>query len=135
MKFSIFSLLCESIHKLAFLTHQFATNACLLIPFSGKTMLAKSLAEVENVGNEKGFIRLDMSEYQSKHEMSRLIGSPPGYIGHEQGGQLTTALSACPSAVVLLDEIEKVSRKRRMRRIWSQLLLLLRNDAQICIVC
>ena len=73
----------------------------------GKSMLAKQLAEIENADTDHGFIRLDMSEYQSKHEMSRLIGSPPGYIGHEEGGQLTMALTKCPSAVVLLDEVEK----------------------------
>merc|ERR1712194_727135 len=75
----------------------------------GKTMLAKALAE--NVSHEQneagGFIRIDMSEYAHKHEVARLIGSPPGYIGHDQGGQLTTKLKECPDAVVLLDEVEK----------------------------
>jgi len=56
---------------------------------------------------KNGFIRIDMSEYSSKHEVSRLIGSPPGYVGHEEGGQLTTKLAQCPEAVVLLDEVEK----------------------------
>ena len=53
---------------------------------------------------------VDMTEFASKHEMARLIGSPPGYVGYEEGGQLTTKLTKCPDAVVLLDEVEKVSR-------------------------
>lgn len=57
--------------------------------------------------NPKGFIRLDMSEFQSKAEVSRFIGSPPGYVGYQEGGQLTKALQACPNAVVLFDEVEK----------------------------
>jgi ATP-dependent Clp protease ATP-binding subunit ClpB len=73
----------------------------------GKTMLAKLLAEHVVKDADDGFIRIDMSEYQSKHEMARLIGSPPGYVGHDQGGQLTTKLAKCPEAVVLLDEVEK----------------------------
>ena len=48
-----------------------------------------------------------MTEYQEKHEVSKFIGSPPGYVGHEDGGQLTKALKACPNAVVLFDEVEK----------------------------
>ena len=48
-----------------------------------------------------------MSEYQEKHEVSKFIGSPPGYVGHEDGGQLTKALKSCPNAVVLFDEVEK----------------------------
>jgi len=75
----------------------------------GKTMLAKSIAEstVQSRSPSDAFIRLDMSEYSHKHEVARLIGSPPGYIGHDQGGQLTTKLANCPDAVVLLDEVEK----------------------------
>jgi ATP-dependent Clp protease ATP-binding subunit ClpA len=69
----------------------------------GKTELAKSLARV--LGCE--FIRFDMSEYMEKHAVSRLIGSPPGYVGFDQGGQLTEAVHRNPHAVVLLDEIEK----------------------------
>ncbi len=69
----------------------------------GKTELAKSLARV--LGCE--FIRFDMSEYMEKHSVSRLIGSPPGYVGFDQGGQLTEAVHRNPHAVVLLDEIEK----------------------------
>ena len=53
------------------------------------------------------FIRIDMSEFQQKHEVSKFIGSPPGYVGHEQGGQLTSRLKECPDAIVLLDEVEK----------------------------
>lgn len=73
----------------------------------GKTELAKQVAAYLHKDVKKGFIRIDMSEYQEKHEVSKFIGSPPGYIGHEQGGQLTQALSACPNAVVLFDEAEK----------------------------
>lgn len=75
----------------------------------GKTMLAKAIAESTVQAKNPGdaFIRLDMSEYAHKHEVARLIGSPPGYIGHDQGGQLTSKLEKCPDAVVLLDEVEK----------------------------
>ena len=51
---------------------------------------------------------MDMSEYASQHEVARLIGAPPGYVGHDKGGQLTDALTKCPNAIVLFDEIEKV---------------------------
>uniref|UniRef100_A0A1E1X9P1 Putative caseinolytic peptidase b n=1 Tax=Amblyomma aureolatum TaxID=187763 RepID=A0A1E1X9P1_9ACAR len=80
----------------------------------GKTELAKQMAEYLHGGSTgrsssagKGFIRLDMSEYQEKHEVAKLIGSPPGYIGHDEGGQLTQRLRECPNAVVLLDEVDK----------------------------
>ena len=56
---------------------------------------------------KKGFIRVDMSEYQEKHEVAKFIGSPPGYVGHDEGGQLTKKLTEMPNAVVLFDEIEK----------------------------
>jgi len=72
----------------------------------GKTMLAKELAR-HVVKDPDAFIRIDCSEYQAKHELARLIGSPPGYVGHEEGGQLTTKLAKHPNAVVLLDEVEK----------------------------
>lgn len=72
----------------------------------GKTELAKSLAELL-FNSEEAIIRLDMSEYMEKHSVSRLIGSPPGYVGYEEGGQLTEALRRKPYAVVLLDEVEK----------------------------
>jgi len=73
----------------------------------GKTELAKQVANYLHPNNPKSFIRLDMSEYQSKAEVARFIGSPPGYVGHEEGGQLTKALKNCKNAVVLFDEIEK----------------------------
>lgn len=56
---------------------------------------------------KKGFIRMDMSEFQEKHEVAKFIGSPPGYVGHEEGGQLTKKLKQCPNAVVLFDEVDK----------------------------
>lgn len=71
----------------------------------GKTELAKALAV--SLFDEEKIIRLDMSEYMEKHSVSRLIGAPPGYIGHEEGGQLTEAVRRKPYSVVLLDEIEK----------------------------
>ncbi|MBZ0276381.1 MAG: AAA family ATPase [Anaerolineae bacterium] len=72
----------------------------------GKTELAKALAAFL-FQDEKRLIRLDMSEYMEKHNVSRLIGAPPGYVGHEQGGELTNALRKTPAAIVLIDEIEK----------------------------
>jgi len=72
----------------------------------GKTELAKALAEVL-FGDEDAIIRLDMSEYMEKHTVARLIGAPPGYIGHDEGGQLTEAVRRKPYSVILLDEIEK----------------------------
>jgi len=72
----------------------------------GKTFLAKQLA-VELFGSERSLVRLDMSEYQESHAISKLIGAPPGYVGHEQGGRLTEAIRRQPFSVVLLDEIEK----------------------------
>ncbi|RPI26633.1 MAG: ATP-dependent Clp protease ATP-binding subunit [Acidobacteria bacterium] len=72
----------------------------------GKTELAKALSSFL-FGSEKSLIRFDMSEYMEKHSVSKLIGSPPGYIGHEEGGQLTEKIKRNPYSVVLLDEIEK----------------------------
>lgn len=72
----------------------------------GKTELAKALADVL-FNDEQAMIRLDMSEFQESHSGSRLIGSPPGYIGHDEGGQLTEAVRRRPYSIVLLDEIEK----------------------------
>ena len=72
----------------------------------GKTALCKALARAL-FGDEKAIIRLDMSEYMEKHAVSRLIGSPPGYVGHEEGGQLTEAVRRRPYSLVLFDEIEK----------------------------
>jgi len=75
----------------------------------GKTHLAKQLAK-EIFGDEEALIRVDMSEYQEKFSMSRLIGSPPGYVGYEKGGQLTEAVKNKPYSVVLFDEIEKANK-------------------------
>lgn len=72
----------------------------------GKTELARTLADVL-FGSEDAMIRLDMSEYMEKHSVARLIGAPPGYVGYEEGGQLTEAVRRRPYSVILLDEIEK----------------------------
>jgi len=72
----------------------------------GKTLLAKALAEFM-FGDEEALIQIDMSEYMEKHNVSRLIGAPPGYVGFEEGGQLTEKIRRRPYAVVLLDQIEK----------------------------
>jgi ATP-dependent Clp protease ATP-binding subunit ClpC len=72
----------------------------------GKTELAKSLA-IELFGGEGNLIRLDMSEYMEPHTVSRLFGSPPGYVGHDEGGQLTERVRRRPYSVILLDEVEK----------------------------
>ena len=72
----------------------------------GKTELAKALAEVM-FGNESALVRIDMSEYMEKHDVSRLIGAPPGYVGYDEGGQLTESVRRHPYSVVLFDEIEK----------------------------
>ena len=72
----------------------------------GKTLLAKALAEFM-FGDEDALIQIDMSEYMEKHNVSKLIGAPPGYVGYEEGGQLTEKIRRRPYAVVLLDEIEK----------------------------
>ncbi len=72
----------------------------------GKTLLAKTLAEFM-FGDEDALVQIDMSEYMEKHNISRLIGAPPGYVGYEEGGQLTEKIRRRPYAVVLLDEIEK----------------------------
>ena len=90
----------------------------------GKTFLAKQLAK-EIFGSPDNLIRIDMSEYQEKHTISRLIGSPPGYVGHEDGGQLTEQVKNKPYSVVLFDEIEKAHKD-----IFSTLLQLL-DDGHI----
>jgi ATP-dependent Clp protease ATP-binding subunit ClpC len=72
----------------------------------GKTLLSKALAEFM-FGDEDALIHLDMSEYMEKHNVSRLIGAPPGYVGYEEGGQLTERIRRRPYSVVLLDEVEK----------------------------
>ena len=82
----------------------------------GKTALCRALA-VKLFGSESALLRFDMSEYGEKHSVSRLIGSPPGYVGHDEGGQLTEAVRRKPYSVVLLDEIEKAREE-----IWNVLL-------------
>src|SRR4028119_563420 len=72
----------------------------------GKTELARALAEFL-FDDERAMVRLDMSEYMEKHSVSRLLGAPPGYVGYEEGGQLTEAVRRRPYSVILFDEIEK----------------------------
>src|SRR5207249_3690513 len=72
----------------------------------GKTLLAKKLAEFM-FGDENALVQLDMSEYMEKHNVSRLVGAPPGYVGFEEGGQLTEKIRRRPYSVIMLDEIEK----------------------------
>ena len=85
----------------------------------GKTLLAKELAK-QIFGSDENLIRVDMSEYQDKHTVSRLIGSPPGYVGYDEGGQLTEQVKTKPYSVVLFDEVEKAHKD-----IFSALLQLL----------
>ena len=85
----------------------------------GKTLLAKTLAE-QMFGDSKALIQLDMSEYMEKFNVSRLIGSPPGYVGYEEGGQLTEQVRRKPYSVVLFDEIEKAHPD-----VWNMLLQIL----------
>jgi ATP-dependent Clp protease ATP-binding subunit ClpC len=82
----------------------------------GKTLLAKKLAEFM-FGDENALVQIDMSEYMEKHNVSRLIGAPPGYVGYEEGGQLTEKIRRRPYSVVLLDEIEKAHED-----VWNMLL-------------
>ncbi len=72
----------------------------------GKSLLAKALAEAL-FGDEDAMIRIDMSEYMERHTVSRLVGAPPGYVGYDEGGQLTEKVRRRPYSVILLDEIEK----------------------------
>ena len=90
----------------------------------GKTELCKALAEAM-FGDENAMIRLDMSEYMERHTVSRLIGSPPGYVGHEEGGQLTEKVRRHPYSVVLFDEIEKAHED-----VWN-LLLQIMDDGEL----
>src|SRR6059036_3442445 len=84
-----------------------AGSFIFLVPSGvGKTELARTLAEFL-FGDEEAMVRIDMSEYMEKHSVSRLVGSPPGYIGYDEGGQLTEAVRRKPYSVLLLDEIEK----------------------------
>lgn len=87
----------------------------------GKTELCKTLAE-SMFGDENAMVRIDMSEYMEKHTVSRLIGSPPGYVGHEEGGQLTEKVRRKPYSVVLFDEIEKAHED-----VWNILLQILED--------
>lgn len=77
---------------------------------TGKTLLTKALAEFL-FDDPKSMIRIDMSEYQEKHSLSRLIGAPPGYVGHDAGGQLTEALRRKPFSILLFDEVEKAAKE------------------------
>ena len=74
----------------------------------GKTELARTLAEFL-FDDERSMVRLDMSEYMEKHSVARLIGAPPGYVGYDQGGQLTEAVRRRPYSVLLLDEVERLT--------------------------
>ena len=87
----------------------------------GKTELCKALAEAM-FGDENAMIRIDMSEYMERHTVSRLVGSPPGYVGHEEGGQLTEKVRRKPYSVVLFDEIEKAHED-----VWNILLQILED--------
>ncbi len=87
----------------------------------GKTELCKTLAEAM-FGDENAMVRIDMSEYMERHTVSRLIGSPPGYVGHEEGGQLTEKVRRKPYSVVLFDEIEKAHED-----VWNLLLQILED--------
>ncbi len=91
---------------LANLNRPFASFIFLGPTGTGKTEIAKVLAEIM-FGKMDAMIRLDMSEYMEKHEVAKLIGAPPGYVGYEEGGQLTEAVRKKPFSIVLLDEIEK----------------------------
>lgn len=75
----------------------------------GKTELSKALAEAV-FGSEDAMIRVDMSEYMEKHSVSKMIGSPPGYVGYDEGGQLSEKVRRNPYSVILFDEIEKAHR-------------------------
>ena len=89
----------------------------------GKTELSRALAEAV-FGSEEAMIRIDMSEYMEKHSVSRLIGSPPGYVGYDEGGQLTEKVRRKPYSVVLFDEIEKAHED-----VWNVLLQILEDGA------
>ena len=91
---------------------------------TGKTHLAKRLAKYM-FGDEDSLIRVDMSEYQEKHAVSRMVGAPPGYVGHEEGGQLTEKVRRKPYSIILFDEIEKAHKD-----VYNVLLQLL-DDGQL----
>ena len=92
----------------------------------GKTELAKTLA-LELFDSTKSMVRIDMSEYTESHSVARLIGAPPGYVGFEQGGQLTEAVRRQPYAVILFDEVEKAH-----PQIWNTLLQVL-DDGRLTV--
>merc|ERR1712176_185871 len=77
----------------------------------GKTELSKALFSELYDGDERHIVRIDMSEYTEEHSVARLIGAPPGYVGHDEGGQLTEAVRRKPYTVVLFDEVEKAHKK------------------------
>ena len=104
---------CLFVHCGGFLLAWFVMIAILGV---GKTELAKAVAE-EMFDSEKNLIRLDMVEYQEAHSISRLIGPPPGYMGNDEGGQLTEAVRQKPHSVVLFDEVENAH-----KNLWSVLL-------------
>uniref|UniRef100_A0A3B3XTX6 Clp ATPase C-terminal domain-containing protein n=1 Tax=Poecilia mexicana TaxID=48701 RepID=A0A3B3XTX6_9TELE len=79
----------------------------LVFLFLGSSGIGTFFLRHTHLSSTLGFIRMDMSEFQEKHEVAKFIGSPPGYVGHEEGGQLTKLLKACPNAVVLFDEVDK----------------------------
>ena len=87
----------------------------------GKTALCRALAK-QLFGSEKNLLRFDMSEYSEGHSISRLVGAPPGYVGHDTGGQLTQAVRRCPYSVVLFDEIEKAHPE-----VWNLLLQIMED--------
>ena len=87
----------------------------------GKTELAKALAEFL-FDDEEALVRIDMSEYQERHTVSRLFGAPPGYVGYDEGGQLTEAVRRRPYRVILFDEIEKAHPE-----VWNSLLQILED--------
>ena len=100
----------------------------------GKTELAKALAQFL-FNTEDAMVRIDMSEYMEKHSVSRLIGAPPGYVGYDEGGQLTEAVRRRPYAVILFDEVEKAHAD-----VFNVLLQILDDgrvtDSQVCgVVC
>ena len=98
----------------------------------GKTELSKALAEAV-FGSEQAMIRVDMSEYMEKHSVSKLIGSPPGYVGYEEGGQLSEKVRRNPYSVLLFDEIEKAHRMCLIYfyRCWMTVILQMHREEKV----